>query len=145
MPSYRIFYVGRIPPGDGESYRYVWTQHVRHQAFPRPPAIEFEDVVEARRPSEALEAFFQNHVPHREDVQQVADDGYAYEIEGVGDYDPDATYVWIEDELLMEYEGLDEMTPGLVTCPLCNGTGEIDQDLVEYYEEAAARQETHIE
>jgi hypothetical protein len=36
---------------------------------------------------------------------------------------------------MLEYQGIDEATPGMVTCPLCNGHGEVDQDTAAEFDE----------
>jgi hypothetical protein len=33
----------------------------------------------------------------------------------------------------MEYQGIGEATPGLVTCPLCDGRGEVEEQLADDY------------
>ncbi len=48
-------------------------------------------------------------------------------------YDPQKTYVWIENGKLMEYKGLDEGTPGMVSCPLCEGAGEVTAEVADEY------------
>jgi hypothetical protein len=33
----------------------------------------------------------------------------------------------------MEYQGLDEATPGMTACPLCEGAGEVTLEVAEEY------------
>jgi hypothetical protein len=33
----------------------------------------------------------------------------------------------------MEYQGVDEATPGLVTCPLCGGEGEVEESVADEF------------
>ena len=70
--------------------------------------------------------------------------GESRAVEGLS-YDPHKTYIWVENGKLMEYQGLDEATPGKVSCPLCDGSGEVtveaaDEYLGEYGEEIAERE-----
>ena len=41
--------------------------------------------------------------------------------------DLEKTYIWIENDMLMELQKVEEGTPGMVSCPLCEGAGEIDE------------------
>ena len=66
-------------------------------------------------------------------------DGRSHPIEGVADYNPGSVYLWIEDGMMMEYQGIEEMTPGKAICPMCNGSGEIDESLADSYDEIAGR------
>jgi hypothetical protein len=79
-------------------------------------------------PVGALDIFFREHAGGARDLAWVDDDGEAHPVTGL-DYDPEQTYIWVEDEKLMEYQGFDEATPGMVTCTLCNGHGEVDEEL----------------
>jgi len=63
----------------------------------------------------------------------VDETGQSHELQGVEDYDPEKTYIWIEDDKLMEYQGMDEATPGMVTCPLCGGEGEVVAEVAEEF------------
>lgn len=142
MPHYRVFYVGRSPNGPGTPD--WWRSEINAYGVRRTPHLsktEFEDVIEARNPAAALEQFFENHVERREDVQYLGRDFKGHPIRGVEDYRPEYTYLWIEDDMMMEYQGVDEMTPGLVSCPLCNGSGEVDSGVAEYWDETLEAQE----
>ena len=33
----------------------------------------------------------------------------------------------------MEYQGMDETTPGMVTCPLCGGEGEVEEEIADEF------------
>ncbi|MDP9180178.1 MAG: hypothetical protein M3O21_00430 [Chloroflexota bacterium] len=66
-------------------------------------------------------------------------DGRSHPIEGVADYNPGSVYLWIEDGMMMEYQGIEEMTPGKAICPMCNGSGEINESLADSYAESADR------
>ena len=136
MPRYRISYVlfENEPPGAEGDSNPSWMPRFNARQFMH--RTEMEDVVEARDPSQALEVFFENHVEGREHVQIVGEDGRRRPIPGIDDFDPMLPYVWVEDSAWGRYTRLTEMTPGLTTCPLCTGSGEIDAGLAEYYEEA---------
>ena len=44
--------------------------------------------------------------------------------------------------MMMEYQGIEEMTPGKAICPMCNGSGEIDESLADSYADSADRKNT---
>lgn len=126
MPSYRIYYAqqdvssgdidrvfGRYP-GDGRMN--VEVQSEEH----------WEESVEGRDPYEALDDFFREHLDSNARLMWVDDKGRTHAVEG-HDLDVGKTYVWIEDGSMMELQGIEEGTPGMVSCPLCDGAGEIDE------------------
>jgi hypothetical protein len=133
MPTYRVYYAERMPHGARDWMRALGarrldsdSEEIRHRE------IAWEEELEARNPAEALDAFFREHVPDRTQVMWVDDTGQSHEFQGL-DYDPDKTYIWIEDDKLMEYQGVDEATPGMVTCPLCGGEGEVAAEVAEEF------------
>jgi len=139
VPTYRVFYAERMPHGARDWMRALGarrldsdTEQVRHRE------IEWEEELEAGNPAQALDAFFREHVQDRTQVMWVDETGQSHELQGLEDYDPDKTYIWIEDDKLMEYQGIDETTPGMATCPLCGGQGEV---VAEVAEEFAAEDE----
>ena len=142
MPRYRINYVARstkdpLNQSFATESRSALPIPLRDRAFSE---TEYEDQVDARTSAEALNLFFEQHVEYREGVMVKGSDGRAHPIEGVSDYDPGTIYLWIEDDhMMMEYQGIEEMTPGLVVCPMCNGSGEVDGHLVDSYDEIAER------
>ena len=95
--------------------------------------VEWEEEVEGRTATEALDAFFREHVADQTHVKRVDERGDVADVEGIGGFDSEITYIWIEDDKLMEYQGMDEATPGMVTCPLCGGEGEVDEAAAEEY------------
>ena len=135
MPTYRIYYAERVV-GEKAGLRVPYYQYDL-AAVPTgqdPLAeTEWEEEVEAKDKVAAVESFFAEHVRDRSDVKWVDDEGESQPIEGVSDYNPDLTYIWIENNKLMEYQGLDEATPGLVCCPLCDGAGEVDTAVADEY------------
>lgn len=141
MPRYRINYIARTterPFADSSQLIDPYTRiPVSHGEIHE---TQYKDEIDGRTPAEALDAFFWQHVERREDVMIKGTDGVAHEIEGVADFDPEIAYLWIENGEMMEYQGLEEMTPGTVICPMCNGSGEIDENLVDFYEEIAAEE-----
>jgi hypothetical protein len=138
MPSYRVNYLGRSSnaPGSGAANDLPNFMTNRQSGLTE---TEFEDELQATTPAQALVAFFGEHAERREDVMLLGADGRAHAIEGVADYDPGTVYLWIEDGLMMEYQGIEEMTPGKAICPMCNGSGEIDESLADSYDEIAGR------
>jgi hypothetical protein len=148
VPTYRIYYAERDPGTAVDTARYASpTESLRGLGTSGSPIdeTEWEEEVEGRDPAAALEAFFAAHVASRSEVMWVDANGDSHAIEGVGDYQPEKAYIWIEDGKLMEYQGIDAATPGLVSCPLCEGTGEVtaeaaDEYLADYGEDAAQQQ-----
>ncbi|HEY8768303.1 MAG TPA: hypothetical protein VIP09_13750 [Dehalococcoidia bacterium] len=141
MPSYRVNYVGRssTAPGAGAPTDLPNFMTNRQSGLTE---TEFEDELQATSPAQALEAFFGEHVERREDVKMLGADGRSHPIEGVADYNPRSVYLWIEDGMMMEYQGIEEMTPGKAICPMCNGSGEIDESLADSYADSADRKNT---
>ena len=140
MASYRVYFAERMPRGARDwmrmaGYRTLGSdpEEMRHEV------VEWEEEVEAQSAPEALDAFFREHVRDRSELMWVDDSGQSHELEGL-DYDPEVTYIWIEDDKLMEYLGMDESTPGMVTCPLCGGEGEVPEEIAEEFEEEEQEQ-----
>jgi hypothetical protein len=138
MPSYRVNYVGRSSnaPGAGAPNDLPNFMTNRQSGLTE---TEFEDELKATTPAQALGAFFGDHTERREDVMMLGADGRAHAIEGVADYNPGTVYLWIEDGMMMEYQGIEEMRPGKAICPMCNGSGEIDESLADSYAKIAGR------
>ncbi len=134
MPTYRIYYAERMPHGARDWMRALGARRLDADAEEiRHREIEWEEELEARSAAEALDAFFREHVSDRTELMWVDDTGQSHELQGVEDYDPEKTYIWIEDDKLMEYQGMDEATPGMVTCPLCGGEGEVVAEVAEEF------------
>jgi hypothetical protein len=144
MPRYRINYLGRTEerpgsnPGGDQQLR---VNAVARMSFgtQRFYETEFQDEIEGISPAAALDAFFWQHTDRRGDVMIKASSGRGQPIEGLADYDPGTVYIWIEDNWFMEYQGIEELRSGKAPCPMCNGDGEIDESLVDFYEEMAGR------
>jgi hypothetical protein len=146
VPTYRIYYAEREVRerriGDQMSA-------IPHGLTYRPAdyldETEWEEEVEADDAPAALEAFFAAHVANRSDVMWVDSNVNTHPIERTGDWQPAKTYIWTENGKLMEYQGLDQVTHGLVSCPLCAGAGEVrvevaDEYLAAYGEQIAERE-----
>ena len=95
---------------------------------------EWEESYDAHNAAAALSGFFADHAPDRTNIALIEEDGSTRPVGD--DFDPDHTYIWVEDGSLMEYQGLQEATPGTVACPLCDGTGEVDEAVAEEYADA---------
>ena len=132
MATYRIYYAEqKISAGDidrvfgrypGEGQRDAEVLEEDH----------WEETVEARDPYEALDAFFREHLDTNSRLMWVDDRGRTQAVQG-HDLDVGRTYVWLEDGNLMELQGMEEGTPGMVSCPLCDGAGEIDEATAEEF------------
>lgn len=132
MPSYRIYYAEQeISPQD------------RHRVFGKYPSdghfeVEvleeehWEENLEARDPYEALDQFFREHLDSRSMLMWVDDRRRSHSASDT-EIDMDKRYIWIEDGKLMELQGIEEGTPGMVSCPLCDGVGEIDEATAEEF------------
>ncbi len=137
MPSYRVYYVERVPRDAESSFEGLDAYRMRGHDY--VSETEWEEDVEGRNPAAALDAFFRDH--GGSDVRLLEEDGTARTLSAAEDYDPDRTYIWIEGGKLMEYQGLAEGTPGMVTCPLCEGTGEVTEEAADEYLEAWGEEE----
>lgn len=112
---------------------YGLGQHGSEPEETRHSEIEWEEEVEARNPVDALDSFFREHTTDRTQVMRVDEAGQSHKLVGLEDYNPEISYIWIEDDKLMEYQGLDEATAGMVTCPLCGGDGEVADEVVQQF------------
>ena len=133
MPAYRVYYAERMPRGaedwmktSGLRRLDVGQEEMRHEE------VAWEEEVEAPDVARALGSFFREHVRDNTEVMWVDDDGESHPVEGLA-YDPEKSYIWIEGDKLMQYEGVDETTPGMVTCPLCGGEGEVEESIAEEF------------
>jgi hypothetical protein len=133
MPTFRIFYVEHE---EAASETALTGEDAREADLEEPDdvsLVEWEETVDARSTIAALESFFGQHAANRNDVRLIEEDGEAHALGGSEDFDPDRTYIWMEDGKLMEYQGVQESTPGMVTCPLCDGTGEVEEETADKF------------
>ncbi len=133
MPTYRIYYVEReagARGGIGGLHPYNPRYHYADSMTGRDPLRESEwgEDVEAASPSAALDAFFQARVRDNSELMWVDDEGNTQPVQGLN-YDPALKYIWIEDGKLMEYRDIEEAKAGSVICPLCDGAGEVDEEV----------------
>ncbi len=134
MPTFRVYYVERMPRGARDWMRtYGMSSAGSEPEGASDEEVEWEEEVEASSVAEALEAFFREHVPDRAQVMWVDEAGESHELRGIEDYDPDKSYIWIEDDKMMEYQGMDEAAPGMATCPLCGGEGEVIAEVADEF------------
>ena len=140
MSTYRIYYTER-EVGDNRTGDALNALALSRAYRPGDyvSETEWEEEVEAPNTDGALDSFFKEHVRDNSELMWVDDDGESRPVEGVT-YDADKTYIWIENGKLLEYQGVDEATPGMVSCPLCEGAGEVttevaDEFLADYGEE----------
>ena len=134
MPTFRVYYVERMPRGARDWMRtYGMSRAGAEPEETRHEEVEWEEEVEARSAAEALDTFFREHVPDRAQVMRVDEAGQSHKLLGLEDYDPEIRYIWIEDDKLMEYQGMDEAAPGMASCPLCGGAGEVADEVADEF------------
>jgi len=135
VPTYRVYYAEReLAEADRSAYgeqrgRFGNLGQRQNDAYSE---TEWEEEVEAPDVAGALDHFFKEHVRDNSGLMWVDDTGESHPVEGLA-YDPEKTYIWIEGDKLMEYEGVDETTPGMVTCPLCGGEGEVEEAIADEF------------
>jgi hypothetical protein len=135
MPTYRVYYAEReLAEADRSAYGEIRGRfgHLGQRQTEAYNETEWEEEVEAADVGGALDAFFREHVRDNTELMWVDEAGESHPVEGLS-YDPEKTYVWIEDGKMMEYQGMDETTPGMVTCPLCGGDGEVDEGIADEF------------
>ena len=121
MPTYRVYYAEREAAEADKSVYGVLRGRFGHLGQRQNDAYnetEWEEEVDAADVGGALDAFFKEHVRDNAELICVDEAGESHPVEGLS-YDPEKTYIWIEGGKMMEYQGLDETTLGMVTCPLC--------------------------
>ncbi|MBW1758428.1 MAG: hypothetical protein JRJ80_19980 [Deltaproteobacteria bacterium] len=129
MARFRVFYIERQPK-DGGGRIDLRAAGARPGSYFKE--TDWEEQVEAPNAKAALDSFFREHAGHAEGVMIIEEDGRGHPVEGI-DYDPDRTYVWVEDGKLMEYQGMAEATAGAISCPLCDGSGEVDEEIAQEF------------
>lgn len=133
MPTYRIYYAERESTEDDRSlFRAGRLGGLGIQRQDPYSETEWEEEVEGSSPDGALDAFFKEHIRDNSELMWIDERGESQAVEGLS-YDPHKTYIWVEDGKLMEYQGLDEATPGMVSCPLCEGVGEVTAEVADEY------------
>ncbi len=128
MARFRVFYIERQPKDGGQ---------IDLRATGARPGnylkeTDWEEQVDAANAIAALDSFFRDHASQADGVMIVEEDGRGHLVEGL-DYDPDRTYIWIEEGKMMEYQGMAESTAGTVSCPLCDGSGEVDDEIAQEF------------
>ena len=140
MPSYRFYYAERsISPEDRNR---IFGKYPKDGNYDVEVLEEnhWEENVEARDPYEALDSFFREHLDSRAMLMWI-DDRQRAHAAGEREADLEKTYIWIEDDMLMELQETEEATPGMVSCPLCDGDGEVDEALAEEFAVATGEAE----
>lgn len=129
MATYRVFYVEHTPKAHeaGADARDLYVLDEEDFAD-----SDWEETYDGGSSEKALAGFFQDHAPSG-DIQLIEEDGGLRDIGGSEGFDPDRTYLWVEDGKLMEYQGMEEATPGMVACPMCDGAGEVSEEAAEEY------------
>jgi hypothetical protein len=129
MARFRVFYIER-QPRDGGGQIDLRATAARPGDYLKE--TDWEEQVEAASATDALDSFFRDHASQSDGVLIIEEDGRGHPIEGL-DYDPDRTYIWVEEGKMMEYQGMAEATAGKVSCPLCDGSGELDEEIAEEF------------
>jgi hypothetical protein len=132
MRSYRIYYSEKeVAEGQGGSM----VGDVLGSAGGAMPmevlGDQWEETVDADNVQDAIETFFREHEVARDAVHLIEEEGNSRAVEPGEQWDPDRTYLWMEEGKLMEFEGLEERAPGMVDCPLCDGEGEVAEQIAE--------------
>jgi hypothetical protein len=140
MPNFRIYYVARRPHGMRIDSEYT-RSFEEPRGLLRHGEMNWEEDVEAKNAREALRAFFEEHLESLSDLAYVDEDGRTQRPRRIDDFDPNRTYVWTEDDKLMEFQGIEALEGGLVPCPLCGGSGEVAPDVAAEFEEIEAEGE----
>ncbi|KPK46799.1 MAG: hypothetical protein AMJ77_05125 [Dehalococcoidia bacterium SM23_28_2] len=134
MPNFRIYYVARRPHGIQLDSEYTRSME-EPRGLLRHGEMNWEEDIEARNPREALRIFFEEHLERQSDLAYIDEEGRTQRPHRFDDFDPDRTYVWTEDDRLMEFQGIENLEGGLVPCPLCGGSGEVTPEVAKEFEE----------
>jgi hypothetical protein len=134
VPTYRIFYTERESTEDDRALfqggRLGGLGIQRQEPYAE---TEWEEEVEGGDGPAALSAFFREHATDSSQIMSIDEEGNSRPLDSSAAYAPDQAYIWIENDKLMEYQGLEEATPGLVSCPLCDGAGEVTAEVADEY------------
>ena len=137
--KYRVYYAEReVGRGahdvDGEP-PIMLRSGTTHFGSPLVRETEWEDEVDASSIDAALDQFFREHAGSPENVKWLDDDDMSHAAAGLS-YDPDRSYIWIEEDRLMAFQGIDPAEPGQTVCPFCSGKGTVDESVAqEYFED----------
>ena len=134
MPRFRIYYVARRPHGMRLSSEYTRSLE-EPRGLLRHGEMNWEEDVEAKNVRDALQVFFEEHLERLSDLAYIDENGRTQRPHRIESFDPDRTYVWTEDDRLMEFQGIENLEGGLVPCPLCGGSGEVTPDIAKQFEE----------
>ena len=142
MPRFRIYYVARRPHGMRIDSEYTRSLE-EPRGLLRHGEMNWEEDVEAKNVRDALQVFFEEHLERLSDLAYIDENGRTQRPFRVEDFDPDRTYVWTEDDRLMQFQGIENLEGGLVPCPLCGGNGEVTPDVAEQFEEIEEEDEEY--
>ena len=108
MPRFRIYYVARRPHGIQIDSEYTRSLE-EPRGLLRHGEMDWEEDVEAKNAREALRAFFEEHLESLSDLAYIDEDGRTQRPRRIDDFDPNRTYVWTEDDKLMEFQGIETL------------------------------------
>ena len=128
MARFRVFYIERQPKDGGQ----IDLRATGARPGDYLKETDWEEQVDAANAVAALDSFFRDHASQADGGMIVEEDGRGHPVEGL-DYDPDRTYIWIEEGKMMEYQGMAEATAGKISCPLCDGSGEVDDEIAKEF------------
>lgn len=137
MPTYRIYYFERqltgVRPRDYLEH-LGWNRIEPEADVPQGSETEWEEDIDADDEREALSIFFGDHLENESDLAYLDERGEKQRPWRLDDLEPDRTYVWVEGDKLMQYQGIESLA-NLVACPLCGGSGKVSPDLAEEFAE----------
>ena len=135
MPTYRIYYFERqltgVRPRDYLEH-LGWGRSEPEAELPQGTETEWEEDIEADDERDALRIFFHDHLENESDLGYLDEQGERQRPWRLDDLDPERTYVWVEGDKLMQYQGIESLA-NLVQCPLCGGSGKVSPDLAEEF------------
>lgn len=137
MPTYRIYYFERqltgVRPRDYLEH-LGWDRIEPEAEIPQGTETEWEEDIEAEDERDALRIFFRDHLKDEADLGYLDERGEPQRPWRLDDLDPERTYLWVEGDKLMQYQGIESLA-NLVACPLCGGSGRVSPDVAEEFAE----------
>jgi len=137
MPTYRIYYFERQLTGvrPRDYLEHLGLDRIAQEGdTPKGVETEWEEDIDADDERDALRTFFRDHLENESDLGFLDERGERQRPWRIDDLDPNRTYIWIEGDKLMQYQGIESLAD-LVACPLCGGSGKVTPDVAEEFAE----------